>query len=542
VQDADDYGDGNYHSSSIVMPQLTYRFGPKTELTVQAQISNWWALNFGGIPISPYSGSNDEARLVDGVDREFVAQREDISRHQSAQHYRAFFTTSFNEHLSLRVAGNLINSYGSSSQLNIGGPTGPAVQSRDPATGLSYWNGTRNDNPLYTFGGSLNTQDRLYANLQNDLVFDFKTDALKSTTVLGYAVNYAITENEKNRNFIVPGTGSLPVPVTILSTQSLSSYVYSPYELAPTLNGWNTRHYRDHQLYLYESLGLFNERLLLSAGISKNWFYSDNMDLLVNKRAVQEPEAVLPSGGIVFKVLKSVSLYYGYSEQATAINPSATAVNLFDTQTSRQHEFGIRTQQLDNRLYVSLAYFDIKQDNFSIPNPANSAVPAPSPLLPPLFFDRVANGVELEFNYAATKSLSFVGNGTVMTNRNSFDVPFRGTAEKSGALWANYAFEKSGPLSGFSAGIGADYLSKRAGDSPSGFTTPTSGIPVQPSFWLDARTLVNANLSYRIDAHWKTQLNIENLLNSEYNQSSTGRNNVWPGAPFNAKLTVIYSF
>jgi len=536
AQDADDYGDGNFHSSAIAMPQFTYRFSPKTEITVQAQISNWWALNFGGIPISPYSGSNDEARLVDGVDREFVPQREDITRHQSAQHYRAFFTTSFSDHLSLRVAGNLINSTGRSAQLNMGDTSG-SVRTRDPATGLTYWNGTRNDNPSFTFGGSLNTQDRLYANLQNDLVYDFKNEVLKSTTVVGYAVNYTLVENEKNRNYVLPGTTT-----TTLSTQPLSTYTYTRYELAPTLNGWNTRHFRDHQLYLYESLSLLNERLMLSAGISKNWFYTDNMDLLLNRRAKQEPEATLPSGGIVFKLLKNVSLYYGYSEQSTAINPSVTAVNLFDAQTSRQHEFGIRTQQLDNRLYVSLAYFDIKQDNFSIPNPANSAVPAPSPLLPPLFFDRVADGVELEFNYAVTKNFSLVGNGTVMKNRNSFDVPFRGTAEKSAAVWANYVFEKSGPLSGFSVGVGADYLSKRAGDSPSGFTTPTSGVPVQPSFWLPERTLVNANLSYRIDEHWKTQLNVDNLFDKEYLQSSTGRTNVWPGMPFNAKLTVIYSF
>jgi iron complex outermembrane receptor protein len=537
AQDADDYGDGNYHSSAIAMPQFTYRFSPKTEITVQAQISNWWALNFGGVPVSVYSGSNDKARLTDGIDREFIAQREDISRHQSAQHYRAFFTTSFTDNLSLRIAGNWINSHGSSSQMNIGAINAQQVQTRDPATGLSYWNGTRNDNPQFTFGGSLNTQDRTYANLQNDLVYEFKTDALKSTTVAGYALNYTVVENEKNRNFLNPTTG-----LGTLATQSLRGYVYPAYVLAPTLNGWNTRHFRDHQIYLYESLALFNERLLLSAGLSKNWYYTDNYDHLTNGRAKQEPEATLPSGGIVFKLLKNVSVYYGYSEQSTAINPSVTATNLFDAQTSRQHEFGVRTQQFDNRLYVSLAYFDIKQDNFSIPNPANSAVPVPNPLLPPLFFDRVADGVELEFNYAVTKNLSFVGNGTVMKNRNSFDVPFRGTAEKSAALWTNYVFEKSGPLSGFSVGVGADYLSKRAGDSPSGFTTPTSGVPVQPSFWLEARTLVNANLTYRIDEHWKTQLNVDNLFDKEYLQSSTGRTNVWPGMPLNAKLTVTYSF
>ena len=153
--------------------------------------------------------------------------------------------------------------------------------------------------------------------------------------------------------------------------------------------------------------------------------------------------------------------------------------------------------------------------------------------------------MELEFNYAVTKSFSVVGNATVMKNRDADDVPFRGTAEKSGALWTSYTFDKSGPAGGLSVGVGVDYLSKRPGDSASGVTsasTPDRVIRVQPSFWLPARTLVNASVTYRIDDHWKTQLNIDNLLDEEYLQSSTGRTSVWPGTPLNAKLTMTYSF
>ena len=119
------------------------------------------------------------------------------------------------------------------------------------------------------------------------------------------------------------------------------------------------------------------------------------------------------------------------------------------------------------------------------------------------------------------------------------------TAEKSGAVWLNYSFEKEGSLGGLSAGIGVDYLSKRAGDNAGGVTsasTPTNKIRVQPTFWLPARTLVNANVSYRFNKSWKAQLNIDNLLDEDYLQSSTGRQNVWVGTPLNAKLTVFYNF
>lgn len=536
AQDADDYGQNNFHQGFVAMPMLTYRFGPATELTVQVEAYNWRALNHTGIPISLYATSAGHWQTLEGIPRDFSAQRDDITRHQSAQHYRLFFTSRVTDNLSVRVAANLIDSTATSNQLNIGAATVQVVKI-DPATGRWGWDGTtRNDTPLFTLGGSVNQQDRRYANFQNDYVYEFKSDSFKSTTVAGWAANFAATYNEKNQNF------------TVTSPQNFANYVYTPFALT-NVTGINTRYYRDQQFYLNETLSLLNDRLLLNGGVSRDYYFSENKDVLRSKRGHVAPEATLPNAGVVFKVLPNVSVYGGYSEQTTAINPTvtdtSTNTNLFNTQTSKQYEFGLRSRLLDQRLTTSLAYFDIKQNNFSVPNPANSAVPVPSPLLPPLFSDRHAHGVEFEFNYAVTKELSLVGNATVMKNRDANGVPFRGTAEKSGAIWAGYTFDKGGPLGGLSLGIGADYLDKRPGDTASGVTsasTPSNIIRVQPSFWLPARTLVNLSAVYRIDAHWRTQLNIDNLLDKDYLQSSTGRQNVWVGTPFNAKVTVTYSF
>ena len=533
AQDAKDYGVGNFHQGFVVMPMLTYRISPATQLTVQVEAYNWRALNYTGIPISLYATTQSHWQTLEGLPRDFSAPRNDITRHQSAQHYRALFTTSFSDNLSMRIAANLINSTATSVQLNIGGAT-TQVTTTDQATGLRVWDGvTRNDSPQFTLGGSVNNQDRTYANFQNDFVYEFKNETFKSTTVAGWAANFAATYNEKNQNF------------TVTSPQNFSSYVYSPYTLT-NITGINTRYFRDQQIYVNETLALLKERLQLTAGVSRDWYYSENKSLApFIIRGHVAPEATLPSGGVVFKLTPNVALYGGFSKQTTAINPTLTAsstnTNLFNTQTSKQYEFGIRARLLDNRLTTSLAYFDIKQNNFSIPNPGNSAVPVPSPLLPPLFFDRVAQGTELEFNLAMSPALSLVGNATVMKNRDANDMPFRGTAEKSGALWVNYTFAKTG----LSAGFGLDYLSKRAGDNPGGATnlsTPTNVIRIQPSFWLPARTLVNATVIYRIDRHWRTQLNIDNLFDKYYLQSSTGRQNVWVGTPLNARLTVAYSF
>ena len=118
AQDADDYGNANFHQGFLVMPMATYRFGPKTELTVQAEAYNWRALDYGGIPISLYATSTDHWQLLDGLSRTFTVQRDDVTRHQSGQHYRAFFTTSINDNLSMRIAANLVESTATSVQLN----------------------------------------------------------------------------------------------------------------------------------------------------------------------------------------------------------------------------------------------------------------------------------------------------------------------------------------------------------------------------------------------------------------------------------------
>ena len=535
AQDAKDYGKGNFHQGFTAMPMFTYAFGPATQLTVQVELYNWRALNFGGIPISLYATSNGNWRPLENIPRDYVLQRNDVTRHQSATHYRALFTTTFSDKLSMRMAANVIQSTAESSQFNIGGATTQVVKV-DPTTGLTYWDGvTRNDNPIFTLGGSINWQDRTYANFQNDFVYETKSDTAKSTTVAGYAINFAATYNEKNQNF------------TVASPQSLAGYVYAPFTMT-NVTGINTRYYKDQQIYLNEALSLLNDRLLLNAGVSRDWYFSQNFDKITTvaiNRVTNKPSATLLSGGGVFKFTKEFSVYYGYSEQATAINPNVTSANFFTSQTSKQNEFGARTKLLDNRFSASLAYFDIKQNNFSVPNPLNSAVPVPSPLLPALFSNRLAHGVELEFNYVVDKNLSFIGNASIMKNRDANNVPFRGTAEQSGALWANYSFAPTGALNGLSVGLGANYLSKRAGDTASGVTsasTPANIIRVQPSFWLPARTLVNASVVYRLNEHWRTQLNLDNVLNKDYLQASTGRQNVWVGMPFNAKFTVTYSF
>jgi len=175
-------------------------------------------------------------------------------------------------------------------------------------------------------------------------------------------------------------------------------------------------------------------------------------------------------------------------------------------------------------------------------------VPPPQPLLPPLYTDRLAEGWEFELRANLSKSLAIIGSYTRFTNRDPNNVEFRGVAESAGSVLVSYAFgrESVSRLAGFRIAIGADYLGKRPGDTPTTTytvaSTPTNPIPNQPSFYLGARTLVNLTLAYDSKTHWAAQVNVDNLLDEEYLMASNIRNGVFPGTPTNVRVSVRYRF
>jgi iron complex outermembrane receptor protein len=194
-------------------------------------------------------------------------------------------------------------------------------------------------------------------------------------------------------------------------------------------------------------------------------------------------------------------------------------------------------------LQASVAYFDITQSSFGVPNPGNLVVPAPNPPLPLLFSDRKATGWEFAATYEPVKGVTLIANYADFTNRDVNDVPFRSTPERSAAAWLRYEFP-TGSLQNLSFSIGANYLDKRPGDAASGYTaasTPTSLIPNQPSFWLPARTVVDLAAAYKFKT-WHLQANVDNVFDKEYMAASLTRYLVTAGPGINLRVSAAYKF
>lgn len=545
VRDYDAYWDGAYMRSTTLMPQLTYKFSDKHQLTLQYIYTDWKASLYLGLPIDPTSGTNTKARLLAGVPRDLSVFHDDLYRTDKRHNFAAHYTGELFDRIQVRLAAHYRASSQYGPQLNTNpGSTGGTGGNRDPLTG--DWNYGLQYQQTAPFASSpISTQPtRIYARsgtdprsdprqffVQNDYAYIWEGASAKSTTLVGAA--YTETRDYGNRAYNI-------------SAPNINFDNYTPVTWSRgTLNFDNRFSSRFIQGYVSENLALLDNRVILNAAVAKNYYRQRARNLVSGIFHGTGPSATLPAYGIVVKPYKDrISLYYTYSEQSTAIGPTtngATNTNPL-LRTSEQNEFGARFKALDDKLYFTVAHFEIKEDNFSVPNPANLTTPPPNPLLPALFSNRLAKGWEYEFRYNPNQHVSVIGNYTHFKNRDPNGVEFRGTAEKSGAVLVSYVFDPAGnsALAGWRTSVGFDYVGNRPGDAASGVTaasTSTNIIPNQPTFYLGSRTLVNYMLAYDSKQKWTLQLNVDNVLDKEHLLAGLTRGMVYPGYPLNFRVT-----
>jgi len=545
VTDSDEYGKDNFQQNITVMPMFTYRLSQNTDFTLQAQAYNAWALADNGRPLSVYAVGRNNVRVAEGLPRDFQVEGRNITRHQSGQHIRLFLNSQLTDKLSMRIVGNLSSSKARTIYLGSGVINGDVID-LDHITGEWFWDGVkRNDNPLYKLSGQTEWIKRNYANLQNDYSYEHRGRTWKSQTVGGFAVNYS-SGDYKFKLF-----EDIPTIYDFRTNYTPPAYTNAPDYLAAS-SSWG----RSVQFYVAEVVSLFEDRLVLSASLSHT---RNNDSGRNNVKPVPDPDELptvepkkhftVPAAGVVYKVTPEVSLYYGFTKQELPGGENPREGIPPHTVPSRQHEGGVRVRLFEGKLYATLAYFDILQENLIMANWGNYRTPRPDPPLPSILTQRTAKGVELEFTWAVTKDLSVLGSYTQFKNRDFDNARFPG-AEEMGGIWGRYTFPDSGPLRNLSLAIGASYVGESPADAVAGtswrtqYTEPPPGndpVRIKPSFWLPSYVVWEATASYRFKKNWQATLLVKNLFDKEYLTFSFLRT-VQTSWPINPKLVVRYEF
>jgi iron complex outermembrane receptor protein len=544
-RDYDAYYDKTSTRRHSISPSLSYQLAPNTKLTVQAEFLKWKAGNYLGFPIDPSAGSTNEARMLAGVSPTTAFYNDDVYRTDRRTSFQAFLTSELTDHLSVRVAARQVHYDMRGYQLNFASTNGDGG-ARDPNTGLYVPFTVFGPGPAFapspaavqnrTFNQTGSTADIIEKrqNFQNDWVYERTVAGVKSTTSTGFA--YTRRLPDADASVFVVGSEGVPINMdrVVLGQYRSTGVTLDRFDILEL-----TRQY-----YLNQSVTAFDGRAIFSAGVSKIESRNGTKQLLPGRTSsTVNSDATTVNYGVVVKPAPNVSLFYGHAENASPIASSISPPGTPAFSEGIQDEFGGRVRLMENRLQLSVTYFKINQNAFSVTNPGNLTSPPPNPRLPNLFSDRVAKGWELEGTFEIQKGLTVIGHYTAFTNRDPFNVPFRGTAEKSAAAWARYEFQNTA-LKGFSVSAGANWLDKRPGDAASGVTaasTPTRLIPNLPSFYLPARTLVDLSASYTRGA-WTYQANIDNVFDKEHILASLSRMLVVPGSGINFRASATYRF
>jgi iron complex outermembrane receptor protein len=527
MQYSNGYYDNTYMHRFTAMPGFSYQFSPDTKVELKSMLveTNW----------PSYNGLQTDPRTLKVWDVPYTRSSSEASpynwRHDAVNRVWMSFTSRLNDNVALRIAA--MNAYNRSDRLeslantwNDGGRTWNAATSPTTYTGGAYPRTTTADDAT-----------NRYRDIQSDLNFNFKTGPANHSLLVGSELR-----DSPAGTISYAGTSSPWNP--FVKTDPVVNVNYS------VKSAWTENTSTLARVYALETLKLFKDRLLLSFGATRTRATGSTKN--ANTGIVTTPEYVvfknLKQYGAVYKIADGLNVFYGYNENY-ALNGVGTVNGVVGTplppKQGKQSEVGVKTVFLDKKLTANISYFDVQQQNNTVPssplNPLN-----PNVLIPGV----ISRGFDGDLTYTFNRNLFVMGSfswfkaksilgpaaaGFIQPYTQSIitgSIPVNNISERSSSIFGLYRFT-DGMVKGLNVGLGANHLSKRA----------ISDNANQVWFgYAPGRTIVNANASYRWNKHINYSLNIDNLLNTKYIYSVRSVNVIVPGQSLNLKFSVDYSF
>ncbi len=574
-------------------PSVSWQLSPDHKFVAKAEFVHNHETPGISVPIDPSVGSDNYAIIARGLPRNFSFGSDQDNRVRDTARLTLELLSTLNDHVTSRLAVS-----GDHIIREDQGGTSAAIFFPNGSGGFAAFNPTRNpftgkyepgitwtvDNSGATAVATstatpipdpstwayhrVNGSDHLYyneAHLRNDYAMKFEEEMFKSTTIAGLAGNFSKT---RWKSFVGQSQG----PDVLNTPAGIAAITYTPYVFtapaAPNSGQNKTAKLSELQVYLYETAGFFQDRLLLSGGVSRYYgdlSRTDTSGVQPIGRANLSISSTAKSYGLVVRPIKGVSLFYGYNASGASMPGSLQAGNPglsppFQPTDGNQKEYGIKTSLLKDTLTFSVAHFNIYQTNYAVPNSeyytlvsqGNQA--AANLLSTSTYLNVVSKGWEFEGNYTVNKNLTFIGNYSTFEYRQPTGVRIRAVPDRIWAAFADYRFTE-GALSGFGFNIGIDSKTDMVGESVTALTTtkPLTGVtttypgvaagfvPQQASYKYDGRTLVNLGFSYHAK-EWVVRLQANNLLNKDYIQVGGSRTAIAVGNPREWRATFTYNF
>lgn len=269
---------------------------------------------------------------------------------------------------------------------------------------------------------------------------------------------------------------------------------------------------RQSGLYVQDQIALGNWRFALGGR------YDDARDEALNAitgiTTITEADASTWRAGAVYLTDFGLAPYLSYSESFQPSTGSYFDGAPFDPTTGVQVEAGLRYQPSNSGMFVTLAGYEIKQQNITTPDPDPGHICGGGTCTVQTG-EGTVRGVELEARATLTTGLAVIATTTFSdaevsrTNlANQLGNVLPQVPDRMASLFLDYRFA-AGALDGLDIGGGARYVGESFGD-----TANTLAIPSYTVFDLLARYELGA-LSADLD-RWTVTMNARNLANRRY--------------------------
>ena len=360
---------------------------------------------------------------------------------------------------------------------------------------------------------------------QTDLVWETTTGAIRHTVLAGAEFGRQVTDNRRMTGYFgAPDSTTTSIRVPLASPTTSEIPLFRPSATDADNHGVA----KVAALYLQDQVE-FSPQWQAILGLRYDDFRVDLRNNRTGATVSSEDGLLSPRAGLVYKPLDWVSLYASYSmayqpragEQLASLTASNAAL---DPETFRNREIGAKWD-IRPDLQASLAVYRLDRGNVAVTDPADATRMI-------LVDGQSTEGVELGIAGRITESWQVMGgyayqDGEITTTQSATAVAGNRLAQlprHSASLWNRYDVNAS-------FGVGLGIIHRGA------IYANVDNLVTLPAF-----TRFDGAVYWTLNPSVQLQLNIENLGNKRYFASAHSNNNLSPGTPRSAWLTMNVHF
>jgi len=356
---------------------------------------------------------------------------------------------------------------------------------------------------------------------QTDLTYAAKTGSIRHTLLAGAEFGRQVSNNFRNTGFFNDRSTSISIPFANPTINTPVTFRQSATDANNHVTANVVASYVQDQIE-------FSRNLQLLAGLRFDNFHLHFNNNRTNESLQRVDSLVSPRLGIIVKPFVPLSVYASYSvsylpssgDQFSSLNAITQALK---PEKFTNYELGAKWDVLPTLSFTAATYrLDRTNTKATAPNDPAQIVQTGS---------QRTQGFELGLNGSVTRDWRIVGGYAYqdarVTSATTVALPGARVAQvprNTFSLWNNYRF-----LDNWRIGLGVVHRSDMY-------------AAIDDKVTLPGNTRADAAVYYTITEKVGLQLNLENLFDQKYFVNADGNDNISPGSPRVARITLTWKF